>query len=376
MKAEANNSKRIIRIVKYSIIAALMAVVANYVMRVTFSIAKIDGGKYGRYFYVWRRMSADNLMINGRYKFIKKNTQPDTEEFREFLRLAQEGKDAYYLKTGLPDHFPREFNFQHSLYFSGLEDFLKMRDNYIFASDATLNRKELEDNIEDTIKKAKESGKSGKSFFLPLPRRMSAMRVINDVLFKGMEKSGWRDVAVKLREGLADLLDEKKTKKKYSVGNDGKPNDALVGDIITCLKDVGVRDKYCKAEVVENFFVDNGRVRAKPYYTYAYSRAYYLFYFLTGGVEFKADKGKDLSAMDEKEKNEYAKERMDYVARMFTHAMANLYPNGYKEPEKHSFLSWKWIRAHYSPTSALKKKDEEPLDKSDIETVVGALGAR
>lgn len=366
-----SGSKATFKTLKAGFMGLGAVIVVYYVLLFTFGVKYLDPEYYGSYFYAWRVNFADKLMTHGRYKLVKKNEHPDTEDRRRFYSMAQEDGGAYLIRFDWPEHFPRGFEHQFSLNFPGYKEFLAMRERYIVATEG--QEEMLSVGHEELVKEMK-TRKEGNALFFADWRGKSVNEVIG-ALFPQRNASGnpWFEVSKVLQKAVSNIMsgDEARRAGYLFDGEDVGPE--LMADIKKALKAFDGLEEEGESPLssrigddeIRAFFVNNGRVSATPYETFAYSRVYYLFDFLTAGIEFKCEKLASLQG-DEERNNEFREARMGYVANVFARVFASIYPNGHSKDVSDAGTLER-IRNYYSPKMTVDKEKE--VDDADMELV-------
>lgn len=367
MKTEVSNSSKLTsRIVKTGLFGALWFGLIYYGLLFVFGVKYLNPEYYGSYFYAWRLNFADKIMTHGRYKLIKKNEHPNTPDREEFYKIAQEGP-AYLIRFDRPEHYPREFDQQFSLMFPAYENFLKLRQNYIVETEGL--KSELDVSVGDLTKKAKTKGEAKPMYFADAKGK--SVDEMMEILFPNSNEDNnpWFEMSGILIDVISNILD---SKPGYLF--DGKVvGNRLMDDIRKGLKALELEDKVSDRDI-NDFFIRNGRVSGTAQERFAYSRLYYLFYFLTAGVEFKSDSLAKIesSAADQKSLQEFYEARMMYVANIFARIFSSIYPNG-NSKDVSKIGVWEKFRNYYSPSRAPKS---DSVEQSDIDLIKTSFQSR
>ncbi|KAM0671508.1 hypothetical protein OCOL_001627, partial [Ordospora colligata] len=348
-----------------------------YVLLFLFGVAFLDPEYYGSYMYAWRVNYADKPMTHGRYKLINELDYPSTEERQKFYELAQgrvetidgvskEVGDAYLIRFNRPEHYPRGFDHQSSLNFNEYGSFLKLREKFICESEnLKVDESLTNEQLKDMMKSKKTVG--GEMFFSGYKGKSI------DYMMNTLPESKtdpWYEVGCALINAVSGILSLDADKRVKYMFDGAKVGEGLRADIkagLSALKEPRSKEtgEILSDEqiykVIDEFFVHNGRVCASPYETYAYSRMYYMFNFLTAGLEFSVPnfKGSD------KESNEFREARMEYVANIFARIMSSVYPNGHnKDVSEIGFIEK--LRNKFSPMMNVDAKKEVAEDDLEL----------
>lgn len=361
MRTENNKSKLMPRLIKSGVFVGVSCVVMYFGLLYVFGVRNLDPDYYGSYFYVWRVKHADKIMTHGRYKLIKTNEHPDTPERRDFYKFAQEGP-SYLIVFDRPEHFPREFAYQFSLMFDEYEDFLRMRQNYIVGTEDAGDKVSFEHS--ELLEEVKNRKESDAQFFRDASGK--SVSEIMSLMFPAgrSEKNAWFGVSESLMSLIVKILSG--NKEYYFDGHHASSK--LKSDIIEGMSGLSV-SRDITGEQIDKFFVDNGRVSVSPVGTFAYSRLYYVFYFLTAGMPLHGsgvDNGsRPGTEASVKEVQKFNEARMMYTAHMFARIFSQLYP--YRHMKDTSEVGiWKKLRNSFSPHGRL---DSDPVDSRDLELV-------
>lgn len=363
MKTEANNnSKLTFRILKTGLLLALVSTVVYFGLLYVFGVKYLKEDYYGSYFYAWRLRYADKIMTHGRYKYIKKNEHPEEDDRKDFYKIAQdEDGKAYLTRFDRPEHYPREFDYQFTLLklIPTYKDFLEIRQNYIVETEGLQDKLKL--SGEDLKKEVKDRKENEHRFFTDAPEKSVDDMV--KILFPSdnVDKNPWSGVCPILMSTISSILGNDKD--YFFDGKEASPK--LVDAINKGLKALDVKE--LSSDKIHKFFINNGRVSASPVETFIYSRLYYVFYFLTSGMEFEADFLSDLkkSASDEKGKQKFYEGRMMYVANMFARIFSSLYPNKNNKDVSNIKYGEKF-RNYYSPHRTV---ESDPIKESDLDLI-------
>lgn len=357
MKDVNKDSKLTSKLVRLGAFGVLASIVTYFGLLYIFGVNNLNSAYYGSYFYAWRLRYADKMLLQ-RYKFIKPNEHPDTEDRKAFYSLVQDPKGGAYLtRFNRPEHIPRESDFQFSLMFPGYESFLKMRQNYIVETEG------LEDKLkltgEDLVEEVKNRKESERLYFSNYPRK--SVDDVMKVMFPEGDGNKWFEVSGILIRVVSNILNEDAD---YSF--DGSSvSSKLMSDIREGLDALDMKD--VSDTDINNFFINNGRVSASPVETFAYSRLYYLFYFLTSGIDFEAEHLTKLeeSLDDPKKKQEFYEARMMYVANIFARIFSSIYPNGNTKTTANAGWGEK-LRGYFSPYTTAEK---DLIEEGDIKKI-------
>lgn len=359
MKTETKNSSKLVsRLIKTALTGAVGALVVYYGLLFIFGVKYLDSDYYGSYFYAWRVENADKQML-GMYKLVKRNEHPDTEDRRVFSNMVQSESSPHYIQSNYAEHFPRGFAHQFSLNFPTYKPFLEMRTKYIEGTDG------LDTNVsyKDMTKSAKDRKDKDLRFFADNVGKISSIEAVQDMMFS--DNNPWREASNILMKIVVNILGGAPGYKF-----DGQEvGDELSSDIKEMAKVLGMGEKVQAGHIdVDAFFLHNGKVSATPFETLAYSRMYYLFYFLTSTIDFEGvKKPADLSG--DKQVQEYREKRMLYVAHLFARVVASVYPNKHTQGKKDVGF-WKKVRNFYSPLRVVKR---DPVLETDVATVKDAF---
>ncbi|ADM11811.1 uncharacterized protein Eint_070470 [Encephalitozoon intestinalis ATCC 50506] len=371
MRTESNSgSKGTFKTMKLGFLGLVGMVVVYYVLLFIFGIKYLDPEYYGSYFYAWRVNFADKIMTHGRYKLIKKNEHPDTEDRKKFYKISQDETGPYLIRFDRPEHFPRGHEHQFTLNFPGYEDFLKMRERFIVESEGLQSEMDLShSDLIDRMKKKKEGGGQ----FLAEYKGKS-IEEMKSILFpkNNEEKNPWFEVSNILINAISNIMSDKAEDREGYLFDGEKIGDKMMKDIRSALEELDSRaedeDEKLSEKIsdsdINNFFINNGRVSATPHETFAYSRIYYLFNFLTAGIEFKSQKLADLR--EGEDENEFREERMNYVANLFARIFSSIYPNQHRK-DVSSIGVLEKIRNYYSPKTVVEEKKE--VDEEDLNLI-------
>ncbi|KAK0039170.1 hypothetical protein Bpfe_031386 [Biomphalaria pfeifferi] len=357
MKTETKNSSKFLsRFIKTAVFGSVAVFVAYYGLLYLFAVRYLDPEYYGSYFYAWRLEYADKQML-GMYKFVKPNEHPATQDRKDFSLKVQSEESSHLIATNYPEHFPRGFDQQFSLDNAAYKGFLEMRDNYIKATSPEANL-----SYADMVKQASSRKERDLKYFADSPGK--SIDEIRSELFPTPGENRWEKATRTLMKIVGNILHNADGYKF-----DGKElGEEMTDDIMSMLTDLEMDMTKITEDHVDAFFVHLGKVCATcatPRKTFAYSRAYYAFYFLTSGIDFQGVK----RPSDADKMQSYYKERMLYVAHLFARVVAHIYPNKHKVGDDAGF--WKKIRNFYSPLRKVKK--DVVLD-SDITLLRDTIG--
>ncbi|WEL38516.1 hypothetical protein PFJ87_07g00720 [Encephalitozoon hellem] len=373
MRAESGGgSKKTFKTMKLGFMGLIGMVIVYYVLLFIFGIKYLDPQYYGSYFYAWRVNFADKLMTHGRYKLIKKNEHPDTEDRKKFYGISQDESGPYLIRFDRPEHFPRGHEHQFTLNFPAYKDFLKIRERFIVETEGLQEDMNLShSDLMDRMKKKKEGG--GMYF---ADYRGKSVREMQNILFpnNNEEKNPWFGVSNILIKTISSIMSSDEEKRKGYLFNGEKVGDDLMKNIRDALEalDEGTEEgevllsESISDSDINKFFINSGRVSATPHETFAYSRAYYLFNFLTAGIEFKSPSLAEMRSGSSEDDNEFREARMDYVANLFARIFSSIYPNQHRK-DVSSIGTLEKIRNYYSPKMVVDEKKE--VDEADLDLV-------
>ncbi|UYI27552.1 hypothetical protein J0A71_06g14250 [Encephalitozoon cuniculi] len=370
MRAETSSgSKRTFKTLRTGFLGLVGVIAVYYALLFIFGIKYLNPQYYGSYFYAWRVNFADKLMTHGRYKLIKKNEHPETEDRKRFYRISQDKEGPYLIRFDRPEHFPRGHEHQFSLNFPAYEDFLKVRERFIVESEGLQENMKLEhSDLMEQMKKEK-----GGLFFASYSGK--SVEEMMRILFpnNNADRNPWFDVSNILIRAVSRIMSQDEKDREGYLFDGSEVGDDLMKDIREGLDaldrsagdgDALLSEKISDADI-KNFFINNGRVSGTPQETFAYSRLYYLFNFLTAGIEFKSEKLAGLRG-DGESSNEFREARMDYVANVFARIFASIYPNQHKKDVSNIGVLEK-VRNYYSPKMTVDPEKE--VDDADLELV-------
>ncbi|KAH9411926.1 hypothetical protein HK407_02g03710 [Ordospora pajunii] len=344
-----------------------------YVLLFLFGVVFLDPEYYGSYMYAWRVNYADKPMTHGRYKLINELDYPSTEERQKFYELAQgrvekadgvskEVGEAYLIRFNRPEHYPRGFDHHSSLNFSEYESFLKLREKFICESEnLKVDESLTHAQLRDMMKTKKTVG--GEMFFSDYKGK-SIDYMMNTL--PESKNDPWYEVGCALINAVSGILSLDADRRVKYMFDGTKVGEGLRADIkagMSALNEPASKESGEQLDkVIDEFFVHNGRVCASPYETYAYSRMYYMFSFLTAGLEFSVPNFKE----SDKESNEFREARMEYVANIFARIVSSVYPNGNKKDVSDIGLVEK-LRNKFSPMMSVDAEKE--VSEADLELV-------
>lgn len=346
---------------KFTLIGSLVAAIAWLSGIIIFgSFVDLNPKLYSRTFMAWRTKGGDAALFEGRYKGYKKNDYPSNDKFVEFLDLAQ-NEEGLIITGNYPLHAPRG----PEKLFTLIDEKKRVEDLWRieFNVKCRLEGKKTKDEVEAFRNKAMEAMNKTKIYDQEFKSKYFVTNPeITDKEIKGFfTVDGKPSVWMKASKPFLQILNKLVANKEDYKFVNGKVSDSLFSDIKKFMEPLGYdADKY-KTEI-NNFFLNMATVKATPFETFAYSRLFNLFTFLTINHKFDYK-----SKIDESEKNKTHEIHSNERAGIFALIFSNVYEEGYKYELTDPTLKERFSKWFGTSQDISKVVDQKDNIKSSLE---------